>query len=68
MCIIPKHQVFKLLKMNEKGLMWLKYEKSFFSLEKDMYFCLTYIPPEKSNLYSDITLLENFDFFDCTIR
>ena len=29
-----------------------------------MYFCLTYIPPEKSKLYSDITLLENFDFFD----
>ena len=51
--------------MNEKGLIWLKFEKSFFSLEKDMYFCLTYIPPEKSKLYSNITLLENFDFFDC---
>ena len=30
-----------------------------------MYFCLTYIPPEKSKLYSDVTLLENFEFFDC---
>ena len=31
----------------------------------DVHFCLTYIPPEKSKLYSDITLLEKFDFFDC---
>ena len=37
--------------------MWIKFDKIYFSLES--------IPPEKSKLYSNIQLLENFDFFDC---
>ena len=55
----------KLAKFNDKGIMWIKFEKIFFSLDSDIYFCLTYILPEKSKLYSSIALLENFDFFDC---
>ena len=64
-CKNPIAEGVKLIKSNDKGIMWVKFDKMFFSLERDTFFCLTYIPPEKSKLYSNITLLENFDFFDC---
>ena len=53
------------VKRNDKGIMWVKFEHTYFSLDKDIIFCLTYIAPEKSNLCSNISLLGNFDFFDC---
>jgi exonuclease III len=33
---------------DSKDYVWFKLNKSFFSLEKDLYVCAAYIPPEKS--------------------
>ena len=40
-----------LVKMCENGIIWLKLSNSAFDTEKDIYICLTYIPPEGSQVY-----------------
>ena len=43
---------------------WFSHDAAQIQMLRDINFCLTYIPPQKSKLYSNIALLENFDFFD----
>ena len=54
-----------IVKKNEKGIMWVKFDKTFFELQCDIFFCLCYIPPENSRLYSNGNSLSNFDYFEC---
>ena len=42
------------VKMDNRGIVWLKMKKTFFNFENDQYFCICYIPPEKSKLYTDV--------------
>ena len=53
-----------ILKNTHKDFQWLKFDKSFFHLKRDLYLCLVYDPPAQSiytkNLPTDILqLLEN---------
>jgi hypothetical protein len=36
-----------------KNHIWLKLDKVFFGLEKDLFFCACYIPPVNSPYYND---------------
>ena len=54
----------EIVKMDDKGIVWLKLKSSFFNFENDHYFCVCYIPPEKSKLYTDMCALQDFDYFD----
>lgn len=50
--------------MDSKGLVWLKMKQSYFNFQNDHYYCVCYIPPEKSKLYTDMCAMQEFDFFD----
>ncbi|MES9881010.1 MAG: reverse transcriptase domain-containing protein [Sedimenticola sp.] len=54
----------KVVKLDEKGIVWLKLPKEDFKMQNDVYFCICYIPPERSRLYRNLCALQNFDFFD----
>ena len=43
-----------LVSINEKGVIWFKLKKEFSCSQNDLYFCLSYIPPEVSLLYKNI--------------
>ena len=55
----------ELVKTDNVGILWMKLQREFFSLERDIYISLTYIPPEESNVYKnrEYSLFE-FDFFE----
>ena len=54
-----------LVSINEKGVIWFKLKKEFSCSQNDLYFCLSYIPPEGSSLYKNInSSLFEFDFFE----
>ena len=53
------------VKTDNRGILWMKLKREFFSLERDIYICLTYIPPEESNVYKNReSSLFEFDFFE----
>jgi len=55
----------KLMSVNNKGLIWIKLDKGYFSADNDVYICNCYIPPEDSNVYkSRLSPLFDFDFFE----
>lgn len=54
----------EIVKIDNKGIIWLKMKKAFFNFENDYYFCICYIPPEKSKLYTDMCVMQDFDFFN----
>lgn len=54
----------EIVKMDNKGIVWLKLKSSFFRFENDHYYCVCYVPPEKSKLYTDMCALQDFDYFD----
>ena len=41
----------KIIRNNYQDIIWLKFEKEFFKLDKDLYVCFTYISPSKSSYY-----------------
>ena len=42
-----------LSKSDCKGMMWCKFDKESFNSEKDVYLCISYVPPEDSSLYTN---------------
>jgi exonuclease III len=47
-------------KIRDQGIIWIKLDKTVFNLDKDVFICLCYIPPDKSVFYHHSN---NFDFF-----
>ena len=54
----------EIVKMDNRGIVWLKMKTTFFNFENDHYYCICYIPPEKSKLYTDMCVMQDLDFFD----
>ena len=52
-------QGVKLVKNELDCVVWLKLDKIFFSIEDDVYICITYIAPENSPIHN----LYNVDIF-----
>lgn len=54
----------ELVKSDVKGLIWFKFRKESFNFDEDVFFCVSYIPPENSPVYTNPNSeLFNFDFF-----
>ena len=59
------HNKIELIKLNTKGILWLKIKGQSVGVENDLYFCTCYVPPEESSVYKNIrSSLYEFDFFD----
>ena len=50
----------------QNDVMWIKLDQIYFGLEKDLYICMTYIPPESSTYYEAHN--SDFDHFDILSR
>ena len=50
----------------QNDVMWIKLDQIYFGLEKDLYTCMTYIPPESSTYYEAHN--SDFDHFDILSR
>lgn len=46
--------VIELVKLNRNGVIWVKLIRDIFGRDRDLYLCLTYIPPEDSTVYKTI--------------
>ena len=55
-----------IVKRDEKGICWIKFDKLFFKFESDIYFSFCYIPTENSFLYA--SHLRDFDYNGDDIR
>ena len=53
------------VEVNSNGIIWFKLLKAVTFLDKDLYFCLCYIPPEDSQVYKNSrSALFQCDFYD----
>ena len=55
--------VYKFLKKNPDGFLWVQLDREFFDLEQNICICFTYIPPKDSKYYklSEIDLFETLE-------
>ena len=44
-----------ILKNTKKDFQWLKFDKTFFNFQRDLYVCLAYIPPSQSSYTHNLT-------------
>ena len=59
------HRHIQLVSINNDGIVWLKLSRDFTGSEHDVYFCVCYIPPENSSVYSNVNSpMYNRDYFD----
>ena len=67
-CVYYKEKFFgniTLEKLNDKGIIWIKLNKSFLGYENDIFICSCYIPPEDSTVYKQPNSpLFDYDFFE----
>ena len=54
LCVFTSNSIkkgVKIIRNNHQGIIWLKLEKEFFKLDKDLYVCFTYISPSNSSYH-----------------
>ena len=48
-----------IVKKHDRGILWIKFDKCVFNMDKNSFLCLTYIPPYNSKVHR----IDDFDFF-----
>jgi hypothetical protein len=61
-CSIKYADGFSVEKVDNKGALGFKLDKNYFGIENDAYYCICYIPPYRSTLYSNV--LKDIDFYE----
>ena len=63
--VFLSHYTKQIIESQSKCIIWLKFDKSYFNLDKNLYICAVYIPPiestayTKNNKYIPYDILEN---------
>ena len=52
----------ELVNLINKCIVWVKIKRDIFVSEKDLYFCVTYIPPEDSTVYKTVYDFDLYHF------
>ncbi len=52
----------QIINSEHDDLMWIKFKKEFYTIDKDLYFCITYIKPENSS-HSE-TYIDTFEILE----
>ena len=54
-CVLIRNslkQKISMVKLTEDSLVWLKFDKSMFTNDRDLFICCAYIPPEGNSFYT----------------
>ena len=60
-------KVYKFLKKNPDGFLWVQLDREFFDLEQNICICFTYIPPKDSKYYK-LSEIDPFETLETGIR
>jgi hypothetical protein len=60
-------QGVSLVKHFKDNFVWIKLDKTYFCLDKDVYFCFAYIPPEGSSIYNHVDV-NLHDVLQCDVE